>query len=55
MKVERGHQSAIGSMMDICDGEQFKDHPLFSKDKNALQLMLYYDELEVCNPIGSNR
>lgn len=42
-------------MEDICDGKRFKEHELFSVDKTALQVMLYYDEVEVCNPIGSNR
>ena len=28
-------------------------HPLFSTEKNALQIIGYYDELEVVNPIGS--
>jgi hypothetical protein len=28
---------------------------IFSKDHTALQIILYYDELEVCNPLGSRR
>ena len=39
--------------MDFVDGERFKTSPLFSTDPCALQIMLYYDELEVCNPLGS--
>ena len=34
---------------DFCDGCLFKAHPLFSVHPNAL---LYYDELELVNPIG---
>lgn len=39
--------------MDYCDGDAFKKHKLFSKVSNGLQIMLYFDELEVCNPLGS--
>jgi hypothetical protein len=42
-----------GLIEDICDGHLFKTHPLFSKDPNALQLLLYYDELEIANALGS--
>ena len=28
-------------------------HPLYSVQKNALQVLFYYDELETCNPLGS--
>ena len=38
---------------DFCDGILFKDHDLFKEDPTALQIQLYYDELEVCNPLGS--
>lgn len=40
-------------LMDYCDGELFKQNPLFQEDPCALQIQLYYDELEVCNPLGS--
>ena len=40
-------------MRDYCYGDQFKYHPLFSVNTTALQIMLYYDELETCNPLGS--
>ena len=39
---------------DFCDGSQFKAHPLFSTNPLALQIHLYYDDMEVCNPLGSN-
>lgn len=41
-------------MEDYCDGSQFKQHPLFSNEPHSLQIMLYYDEVEVCNPLGSS-
>ena len=39
---------------DYCDGSLFQTHPLFSVEPHALQIMLYFDELEVCNPLGSS-
>ena len=40
-------------LQDFCDGSLFKSHPLFSLDVNGLQMIGYYDELEICNPLGS--
>ena len=40
-------------MGDYCDSTLFKSHPLFKQDKLALQITLFYDDLEVCNPLGS--
>ena len=33
---------------DYCDGS------LFSVEPHALQIMLYFDDLEVCNHLGSS-
>lgn len=41
-------------MSDVCDGNLFRIHPLYSCDPHALQIILYYDDLEVCNPLGSS-
>ena len=38
----------------ICDGTHFNCHPLFSQNSDALQIVAHYDELEVCNPLGSH-
>lgn len=43
-----------GIMEDICDGMLIIEHPLFSSDPLALQLIMFYDELEVCNPLGTH-
>jgi len=40
-------------MSDYCDGEGFMTHPLFLVYDDALQIFLYFNELEVCNPLGS--
>ena len=48
-------QTSTKLLSDYCDGKFFDQHPLFSADPVALQLILYYDELELCNPLGSRR
>ena len=48
-------QTSTDVLSDYCDGKCFREHPLFSVDPMALQLILYYDELELCNPLGSRR
>ena len=40
---------------DYCDGELFATSELFQDDPCALQIQLYYDELELCNPLGSKK
>lgn len=52
-QVLNGHQRNDGKIEDFCDGQIFRSHSLFSKDPTALQLMLYYDEVEIANPLGS--
>ena len=47
----KSHERSDGLLSDICDGEWFKKHPLFSLSNDALQILLYYDDLEVCNPL----
>ena len=39
-------------LSDFCDGTLYKTHPIFSTNPRALQIILYYDELELVNPIG---
>ena len=41
-------------MEDFCDGSLFQKHALFSKDPHALQIIAYYDEVKMCNPLGSH-
>lgn len=42
-----------GKLEDFCDGSVFQQHELFSSNSEALQIVGYYDELEVTNPIGA--
>ena len=46
--------SSSGLQEDFCDGTLFCEHPLFSSDPLALQILAYFDELEVCNPLGTH-
>ena len=41
------------SLNDFCDGQEFQEHPLFSSDRSALQIIAYYDDIEVCNLVRS--
>lgn len=48
------HQSNCDSeLYDFCDGSFYKSHPLFGKNNIAIEVVAYYDELEVVNPLGS--
>ena len=41
-------------LRDYCNGSFCKNYPLlFSDDSTALQIIAYFNELEVTNPIGS--
>ncbi len=39
---------------DFCDCQLFKTHPLFKDSTRALQLIVYFDEVEACNPLGGH-
>lgn len=53
MQVLNSHKHPLHIMRDYCDAQHFLNHPIFSEDNKALQIQLYYDEIDVCNPIGS--
>ncbi|XP_028412421.1 uncharacterized protein LOC114535241 [Dendronephthya gigantea] len=52
-EVENGHYRNDGILGDVCDGRLVKRHPIFSSTKNGIQIIAYYDEIEVVNPLGS--
>lgn len=52
-EVFKSRINVSDDLADFCDGSIFKSHCLFSTEENALQLVGYYDELEVVNPIGT--
>ncbi len=49
----RGHSRKDSILGDFCDEVEFQTHPLFAVEVTSLQLMIYFDELELCNPLGS--
>ena len=38
-------------LRDFCDGTFCQNHALFSNDDTALKLLLYYDDVNLCNPL----
>ena len=49
------HQLNSGLLGDYCDSDLYAKGVLFQQDPGALQVQLYYDELELCNPLGSKK
>ena len=55
-KVKTGHKCTIpGKLADYCDRATFLTHSLFKSKQTALQICVYYDDVEVCNPLSSRR
>lgn len=54
MQVTAGsHQSPGDFLRDICDGTIFDSNPILHDDDNALQIVAYYDELTLTQPLMS--
>ena len=53
MQVFNSHSSPDGKITDYCDGAQYNGCELFCEDPCALQIQLYYDEVDVWNKIVS--
>lgn len=49
------HVPKEGIYVDLSDAAYFKSNPLFSTEKDALQIQLFYDDFETANPLGSKR
>ena len=54
-EIEYGHRASAGVLCDFCDGEIVKNHPIVKANPKALLLAVYFDDLEVANPLGSKR
>lgn len=48
------HNRTDEYIADFCDGKLYKTHELFQNEANALQLIAYFDEVEVCNPLAGH-
>ena len=53
-EIQHFHGSKDRVMRDMCDGSIYKSHSIFREDEHALQIIAYYDEIELCNPLGSS-
>ena len=45
------HHEDTPTLTDFSNGSLFNEHPLFSNDPRSIQLLLYYDDVNVCNPL----
>ena len=52
-EIFQQHNSTDGVMRDFCDAYYMKSHPIFSSYRNALQFILFYDDIEIANPLGA--
>ena len=50
----QSHKRFDGIIGDVCDSELFQKYPSFQQHENALQLLVYFDEIEVCNPLAGH-
>lgn len=50
-----GHTCKNGEYIDFCCGKIYQNSEIFKGHMNSLQLQIYQDDFEVCNPIGSKR
>lgn len=53
MVAEGLYSNDISTLKSFNNGSLFKSCDFFIQKPDALQFILYYDELEVCNPLGS--
>lgn len=53
-ELENSTENDDGFSYDVCDSSFVKNHPLYSCDKNFLKFMLFCDDLEITNPVGSH-
>jgi hypothetical protein len=47
--------SEDGMLHDVKDGAFWRDSEYFKNNREALAIMVYSDELEVCNPLGASK
>ncbi len=50
-------QGAVNTdlLRDIRDGEAYRNNPFFRDNPGALGIILYSDEVEICNPLGASK
>ena len=55
LQVFKNRSNDTQYLYDYCDGEVYKNHAVFRADDSALQIVMYTDEIETANPLGSYR
>jgi hypothetical protein len=55
MQVKKTHVAKKGVIADFCDGQMYKKSILFKQHPTALKINFYFDDVEICNPLGSKR
>ncbi|CAB4034289.1 Hypothetical predicted protein [Paramuricea clavata] len=51
--IDREKTSPPGYLRGFQDGQQYQQHGIFKTHPKALRLQLFYDDVEVTNPLGS--
>lgn len=51
---EHSHTSHDNFIRDICDGQYIRNSPFFQRNPKALQIILYNDDIEIVNPLGTH-
>lgn len=54
MQILQEHNRDDEYIGDYCDGNLFKTHSLFKDTPRSLQIIVYFDEVEVCNPLAAH-
>ena len=56
-QVTESHTRSDGLIGDFGDGSLYKNHSLYTSSDGSLKLqfVIYYDEVEVSNPLGSHK
>ncbi|XP_031632648.1 uncharacterized protein LOC116346626, partial [Contarinia nasturtii] len=52
-KHGNGHTCKEGDYIDFCCGSVYKSRSIFQKFPNSLQIQIFLDDFEPCNPLGS--
>ena len=50
-KIDSNISTKLNKLTCYSDAEQYKNHPLYQKHPNALQLQVYCDGFETVNPL----
>ena len=54
MQVTKPHSRSDNLIGEFCDGELIKSIPLFVQYVNSLQIIMFFDEMETCNPLSGH-